>query len=94
MWHFCDPPLTYTQGMIRVVPKRVDVEDELLKYERTRFSLAVLKQRPLPEGVDPARLETYLSDEEFKNVFKVDKEQFSKLPGWKQAKTKKEVGLF
>lgn len=76
------------------MPKRIDVEDELMKYERTRFSLTVLKQRPLPEGVDPAKLETYLSDEEFKNVFKMDKEQFAKLPGWKQTKSKKEVGLF
>ena len=77
-----------------MVPRRVDVEDELMKYERTRFSLDTLKQRPLPEGVDPARLETYLSDEEFKKVFKMDKEQFSKLPAWKQTKNKKEVGLF
>ena len=70
------------------------MEDELLKYERTRFSLNVLKQRPLPEGVDPARLETYLGDEEFKKIFKVDKEQFATLPLWKQTKAKKEVGLF
>ena len=77
-----------------MVPKRVDIEDELLKYERTQFSLDILKQRPLPEGVDPARLETYLSDGEFKKVFKMDKEQFSKLPAWKQTKNKKEVGLF
>ena len=82
------------QGVIRVVPRRVDVEDELLKYERTRFSLEILKQRPLPEGVDPARLETYLSDDDFKKVFKMDKEHFSKLPAWKQTKSKKEVGLF
>ena len=76
------------------MPRRVDVEDELLKYERTRFSLAVLKERPLPEGVDPARLETYLSDDDFKKVFKMDREQFAKMPGWKQTKTKKDVGLF
>ena len=72
----------------------MDIEDELLKYERTRFSLDILKERPLPKGVDPARLETYLSDEEFKKVFKMDKELFSKLPAWKQTKNKKEVGLF
>lgn len=72
----------------------MDVEDELLKYERTQFSLEELKKRPLPEGVDPSRLETYLSDEEFKKVFKMDKEQFSKLLAWKQTKAKKEAGLF
>ena len=32
---------------------------------RTQFTLKELQKRPLPEGVDPARLETYLSDEEF-----------------------------
>ena len=76
------------------MPRRVDIEDELLKYERTRFSLEVLKQKPLPEGVDPAKLETYLSDEEFKKIFKTDKEQFSKMPLWKQTKAKKDAGLF
>ena len=65
-----------------------------MKYERTQFSLATLKERPLPEGVDAARLETYLSDEEFKKVFKMDKDQFSKLTGWKQTKAKKDAGLF
>ena len=33
---------------------------------RTQFTLTELQKRPLPEGVDPARLETYISDEEFK----------------------------
>ena len=76
------------------MPRRVDVEDELLKYERTRFSLEVLKQKPVPEGVDPSKLESYLSDEEFKKVFKTDKEHFAKMPLWKQTKAKKDAGLF
>ena len=49
-----------------VVPKRVDVELELSKYSRTEFKLAELKQKPLPEGVDPSKLETYLSNEDFR----------------------------
>ena len=48
-------------------PKRVDVEIELLKYSRTEFKLEELKQKSsLPEGVDPSKLETYLSEQEFK----------------------------
>ena len=52
----------------RPAPQRVDAEDELDKYNRTRFSLAVLRHRPVPEGVDPAHLEMYLSDEEFQVI--------------------------
>ncbi len=48
------------------VPKRMDVEVELSKYSRTEFKLAELKQKPPPEGVDPSKLEIYLSDEDFK----------------------------
>lgn len=32
---------------------------------RDRYSLAELRARPLPEGVDPLKIEMYLSDEEF-----------------------------
>ena len=32
---------------------------------RTQFSLEELKKKPLPEGVDPSKLETYLSDKDF-----------------------------
>ena len=46
-------------------PMRLDLEDELAKYSRTVFKLEDLKQKPPPEGVDPARLEAYLSDEDF-----------------------------
>ena len=38
----------------------------LLLFSRTRFSLAELRKQPPPEGVDPTKLETYLSDEDFK----------------------------
>lgn len=47
-------------------PKRTDIELELSKYSRTEFKLKQLKERPLPEGVNPAKLETYLSDTEFR----------------------------
>lgn len=32
---------------------------------RDNYSWEELKQRPLPDGVDPSRLEKYLSDEDF-----------------------------
>lgn len=41
------------------------VEDVLARLCQTAYPLADLVARPLPEGVDPLRLEVYLSDEDF-----------------------------
>ena len=41
------------------------VEDVLARLCKTTYPLADLLDRPLPEGVDPLRLEVYLSDEDF-----------------------------
>ena len=49
---------------------RSEAVDELKKLCRDRYTLKELQARPLPEGVDPKRLETYLGDEEF-NVSEV-----------------------
>ena len=47
-----------------------------------------------PKEVDPKRKEQYLSDEEFKRLFGVDKAEFNALPLWKRAEHKKKHGLF
>ena len=39
-------------------------------------------------------LETYLSEEEFKSVFRVDKKAFEALPKWKRDKSKRDAGLY
>jgi supervillin len=49
---------------------------------------------PLPTGVDPTRLETYLSDSEFERVFAMTREAYTALPLWKAEKLKQDVGLF
>lgn len=41
------------------------VEDVLAKLCKTVYPLADLLARPLPEGVDPLKLEIYLSDKDF-----------------------------
>jgi len=41
------------------------VEDVLARLCKTTYPLDELLARPLPEGVDPLRLEVYLSDEDF-----------------------------
>ncbi|KAA3457124.1 villin-2 [Gossypium australe] len=45
-------------------------------------------------GIDFKRREAYLSDEEFQDVFGMEKEAFYKLPKWKQDMLKKKVDLF
>ena len=41
------------------------VEDVLARLCQNAYSLSQLLARPLPEGVDPLRLEIYLSDQDF-----------------------------
>lgn len=41
------------------------VEDVLAKLCKQIYPLAELLARPLPEGVDPLKLEIYLSDKDF-----------------------------
>jgi hypothetical protein len=55
-----------------------------------------LKDMMNPEryGIDPSKKEMALSDSEFLQVFKMDKESFAKLAGWKQSRMKKDASLF
>ncbi|XP_022600669.1 advillin-like [Seriola dumerili] len=48
----------------------------------------------LPEGVDPTQKEKHLSDSDFSNTFGITKDEFARLPQWKQLKMKKEKGMF
>uniref|UniRef100_A0A8C2JJA1 Advillin n=1 Tax=Cyprinus carpio TaxID=7962 RepID=A0A8C2JJA1_CYPCA len=48
----------------------------------------------LPENVDPAHKEVYLSDQDFQDIFGFSREEFNSLPQWKQKTIKKEKGLF
>ncbi|XP_028934125.1 supervillin isoform X4 [Ornithorhynchus anatinus] len=70
------------------------VEDVLAKLCKTIYPLADLLARPLPEGVDPLKLEIYLTDADFEAALDMTREEFSSLPPWKQANLKKAKGLF
>ncbi|KAM6169231.1 villin-like protein [Rhynchocyon petersi] len=48
----------------------------------------------LPEGVDPARREFYLSDADFQDIFGKSKEDFYSMVKWKQQQEKKQHGFF
>eukprot|EP01080_Neovahlkampfia_damariscottae_P006648 gene6648-10813_t len=84
-----------------VVSSNSKVEKKLLnsrkildEYQRTTYSYNQLLSDELPEGVDATKLETYLSEEEFVEIFKMEIEEFKKLPKHKQQNRKKEVYLF
>uniref|UniRef100_A0A3B4B2D0 HP domain-containing protein n=1 Tax=Periophthalmus magnuspinnatus TaxID=409849 RepID=A0A3B4B2D0_9GOBI len=46
--------------------KVILVKEALAKLSKEQYSIEELTRKPLPEGVDPMRLEDYLSDEDFK----------------------------
>jgi hypothetical protein len=58
------------------------------------YTLEILKQSTLPDGVDPKNRERYLSNDEFNQIFAVSKEEFASYPAWKQSKLKAQKGLF
>ncbi|KAH7439329.1 hypothetical protein KP509_04G056400 [Ceratopteris richardii] len=62
---------------------------EYIPYER----LKVDSDDPAA-GVDPEKRESYLSPDEFMELFGMDSEQFYELPKWKQEKHKKTLNLF
>ncbi|XP_037547361.1 supervillin [Nematolebias whitei] len=74
--------------------KVVLVKDALSKLSKQQYSIEELTRKPLPEGVDPLRLEDYLSDEDFKTLFEMSRVEFNALPNWKQQNLKKSKGLF
>uniref|UniRef100_A0A8C7W5P7 Supervillin c n=1 Tax=Oncorhynchus mykiss TaxID=8022 RepID=A0A8C7W5P7_ONCMY len=57
-------PTPTTQGEAGRV-KLTLVQDALAQLSKTQYPLEELLQTPLPEGVDPQRLEIYLSDHDF-----------------------------
>lgn len=70
------------------------IKTALEMLSRRVYPFEVLKERPLPEGVDPTRLERYLSPEEFQQALEMSLDEFKEMPIWKQSKLKKDAGLF
>nr|QNQ79867.1 supervillin [Siniperca chuatsi] len=70
------------------------VKEALSKLSKQQYSIEELTGKPLPEGVDPLRLEDYLSDQDFKTLLEMSRVEFNALPNWKQKNLKKSKGLF
>jgi advillin len=69
------------------------LKDEYKKYT-SFYPLDQLQENPPPEGVDVTKKEMYLSDEDFKEVFGMTKDEYMKYPEWKRISMKKEHDLF
>ncbi|VVC37081.1 ADF-H/Gelsolin-like domain,Villin/Gelsolin,Villin headpiece,Gelsolin-like [Cinara cedri] len=72
----------------------LNVEIELARVTQESYPADQLLQRPLPDGVDPTRLELYLSPASFEGLLDMSKNEFLQLPKWKRTKIKQSVGLF
>lgn len=72
----------------------IPISEVIKQLMQTEYPLSTLLERPLPEGVDPIHLEDYLNENDFEEALGVSKEEFEKLPIWKQTNLKKERGLF
>lgn len=90
----------WTEWDIKDIPENEEVckvmfvQEVLSQLSRDRYTLKELQQKPLPPGVDPLRLEAYLTDEEFQEVLGMKKEEFYSMPSWKQTELKKTCELF
>ncbi|KAK9535307.1 hypothetical protein VZT92_007696 [Zoarces viviparus] len=69
------------------------VQDALAQLMKTQYPLEELLRSPLPEGVDPQRLEVYLSDQDFQTILEMKRDEYASLPDWKQSDLKKSKGL-
>jgi hypothetical protein len=80
--------------MVKILAQKLDKNVKVPKKQSiTYYSFADLKSGNATE-VDDRRKETYLSPEEFQNVFGMTRDEFYSLPKWKQSNAKKKVGLF
>ncbi|KAM9839521.1 supervillin a [Aulostomus maculatus] len=100
-WEHREDIAEITEREAEVCNQIILVEDVLARLCKTTYPLEELVARPLPEGVDPLRLEVYLSDEDFQSVeasgkkaLEMSREEYGAMPGWKQVNLKKAKGLF
>ncbi|XP_061775557.1 supervillin-like isoform X3 [Nerophis ophidion] len=93
-WEHREDVAEITEREAEVCNHIILVEDVLARLNQNTFPLAQMRARPLPEGVDPLRLEIYLSDQDFEEALEMRREDYERLPGWKQVNLKKVKGLF
>ncbi|XP_063778129.1 supervillin isoform X19 [Pseudophryne corroboree] len=93
-WEHREDIAQITEKDAEVSNQIILVEDVLAKLCKRLYPLSELLARPLPEGVDPLKLEIYLSDKDFEIALSMTREEYDTLPSWKQVNVKKAKGLF
>lgn len=84
----------YPAAKKKETASKAPVYEVLQRFTTVTYSLAQLQEDPLPDGVDPTRLEQYLSNDEFEKVFGMSRKDYLMEPMWKAEKIKREVGLY
>jgi len=70
-----------------------NAQKELAKFSKT-YEYEVLLKRPLPEGVDPSRLENHLEEKDFQKALGCSRDEFLAMPKWKREQKKRDSKLF
>ncbi|ESN97493.1 hypothetical protein HELRODRAFT_114173 [Helobdella robusta] len=65
LWSVDQDAAAYAAEMNHTRTPMVSLHEMNRRFNRSTFTLEELKARPLPDGVDPLKLETYLADDEF-----------------------------
>ena len=76
---------------VLVLPAKAYFEQQ---FDKKSFALDILLSDYPPSHLDRTRLETYLSDKDFHEVFGMTFEKFQTFPLWKRCEMKKAVGFY
>jgi Villin headpiece domain len=84
----------YPQDKLDLPVKERLVDTVLGELEQREYSKQILLSEKPPEHLDRTCLELYLSDFEFKQVFKMEKAAYILLQPWKREPLRKRAGFF
>lgn len=90
------PPDTLSRGR-RSLSQQMNRDGSLVGGEYKEYPLSellLIGSVRLPRGVDRTKLELYLSDDDFRAVFKMSRASFQSLQPWKKLDLKKRANLF
>lgn len=77
-----------------LTPKVEDASKILAELLKTEYLKDVLLSENVPKHLDRTMLETYLSEDEFRESFQMKKSDYQALPVWKRETLRKKAGFF
>jgi len=88
---------TYTKVPSNKLPRKEksDPLDQVMaSFRRTTYTYSLLTSDRIPEHLDRKKLENYLSDKEFEQIFDMTREHYNTLPEWKKLILRKDKRLY